>query len=283
MPWQIPAIISLITVSFANVLERHLMRHDKSDPIGYAIVFQFILAIFAFIFAILFGRWIPPNIQKMPINWLLSGVLWAGATLFGFKAIKSLSAGETNTLTSSASVISMLLGFALFKENLKPIVIFGAVLIFISIFVIYSRKLNFISRKGIIFALLAACCSGVAVVNDAYILKTYEAFSYTAISSLLPGILLLILFLPNFLKLIKTMNIKFIAIMIVFCILYVAQAIAYYFAFEKGAPVSQLSPLIRSSVVLTVILGAIFLKERDNLLRKVIASIIMLIGVLLLG
>jgi len=69
--------------------------------------------------------------------------------------------------------------------------------------------------------------------------------------------------------------------MIVFCIFYSIQGIAYYLAFQKDAPVSQLSPLVRSSIVLTVLLGAIFLKERQDLVKKLFAAVIVSAGAIL--
>lgn len=59
------------------------------------------------------------------------------------------------------------------------------------------------------------------------------------------------------------------------------QAIAYYFALAKG-PASQIAPIGQSQVILTIILAAIILKEKDNLLRKILAGILVTIGVILL-
>lgn len=60
-----------------------------------------------------------------------------------------------------------------------------------------------------------------------------------------------------------------------------AQAIAYYFALAKG-PASQIAPIGQSQVIITILLAVIILKERDNLLRKMVAAILVTIGVLLL-
>ncbi|OGK41499.1 hypothetical protein A2954_00665 [Candidatus Roizmanbacteria bacterium RIFCSPLOWO2_01_FULL_37_12] len=283
MSWPILAIISIFTVSIATLLERVLMKGEESDPISYAIVFQFALGLISFVFALLFGKFVLPNLEGLTLRFILSAFLWAGATVFSFKAIKTLSAGELTILTTSSSVIAMLLGVIFLKELFSLKIAIGALLVFLSIWILNSKKLSFNSKQGVMFALISAFCAGIAVVNDAFILKTYEAFSYTAIMSILPGVILSLLFPKKLAKTKELLNPKSIKLMFIFCLFYSIQAITYYLAFQNGAPVSQLSPLTKSSIVLTVILGAIFLNERKDLMRKIIASLVVTNGAILLG
>jgi uncharacterized membrane protein len=46
---------------------------------------------------------------------------------------------------------------------------------------------------------------------------------------------------------------------------------------------SQLTPLSKSSIILTVILAAIFLQEKSNLKQKVVAALLVTVGAVLLG
>jgi uncharacterized membrane protein len=71
--------------------------------------------------------------------------------------------------------------------------------------------------------------------------------------------------------------------MAIFCFFYSIQAVTYYLAYQSGALLSQLSPVTKLSTVVTVLLGIIFLKERDNLPRKIIATILATAGGILLG
>lgn len=47
-------------------------------------------------------------------------------------------------------------------------------------------------------------------------------------------------------------------------------------------PASQIAPINQAQVIVTVLLAIIVLKERDHLFRKVIAAILVTIGVILL-
>ncbi|MCR4329027.1 MAG: DMT family transporter [Candidatus Roizmanbacteria bacterium] len=283
MNWLIFACISIVTVSIATILERVLMKDTKSDPVSYAITFQFTVALISFLFAILFGKFVLPPLGTLWPRFVLSSFLWAGATVFGFQAIKRLSAGEVTILTTTSSVVSIALGIFFLKELFNIQMALGALLIFIAIWIVNSAKATFHSREGIIFALLSAVCAGAAVVNDAVILKGYEAFSYTAIMSLLPGVILVLLFPRSMKKVAPLMNKKTIGLFFVFCLFYSLQAITYYLAFENNAPVSQLSPFMKSSIVSIVILEAIFLRERKNMGKKIVAAILVTAGVILLG
>ncbi|MBI3342051.1 EamA family transporter [Candidatus Curtissbacteria bacterium] len=59
-------------------------------------------------------------------------------------------------------------------------------------------------------------------------------------------------------------------------------AIFFYSSIEFGASASQAGPILQSTVIVTVILAAIFLKERDHLLKKIISAVLVTIGVLLM-
>lgn len=284
MSWQILAVLSVITLSVATLLARVMIKKDNSDPIGYAIIFQFVLGFISLLFALAFQKFRLPVLNPTTVSlFTLSAVLWAGSTVFSFEAIKKLNAGETTILTSSSSLISILLSFIFLRERLIFQQIVGVVLILLAIFIVTTEKLSFGSRKAVIFALLSATCAGIAIISDALILKTYEAFSYVAIMSFLPGVVLLFIFPRHINSLQGTINRKFIFTIFVLCFFYSLQAITYYAAYQSGAPIAQLSPLIRTTVVLTVILAAVFLKERSYLPRKLLAAVVVMIGVILLG
>ncbi len=277
------ALISILTVSIATILERVLMKNDDSDPISYAIVFQFMLGSISLIFALFFGRFVFPSLSILGSRFILATFLWAGSTVFSFSAMKRLTAGEVTVLTTSSTVVSVVLGVLLLREPFSLRIFLGIVLILLSVWLVNSAKVSFASKQGVGFALLAATFCGVAVVNDLVILKNYEAFSYTAVMSFLPGLALMFIF-PGKAKKIRTMlKLQTLKVMSIFCFFYSIQAITYYLAFQAGAPVSLLSPLIKTSIILTVILGVIFLGERNNLLRKIVASLLVTIGAVFLG
>ena len=77
---------------------------------------------------------------------------------------------------SGNSLVTITLGVLLLKEVLTLKIISGIILILGSILVVNSQKLNFKSRKGILFALFTVLFSGIAIVNAFIFLKTMKYF-----------------------------------------------------------------------------------------------------------
>lgn len=283
MSWEVFALISVVTTSIAALFERALMRDESSDPISFAIIFQFILGFVTWGLALALGKFVWPYDLSMWLRYVISTVLWAGATVASLKAMKYLQVGEATIIGTSSTIVSVTLGILLFSEKLSVTSILGILLIFLAIWIVSSEKLSFKSKTGIVFALISAVCGGVAVINDIMILKTYEAFSYTTIMSLLPGVLLLGIFPKQVFTQKHIFTLGVMKKMILLAIFYSAQAITYYVAIEHQAPISKLSPITRSSIILTVILAAIVLKERSFMKKKIIAAVIVAVGAILVG
>ena len=283
MSWFTLALVSIVTLSLATLLQRILMKEEESNPIASAIIFQFMLGAYVLVFALALGRFVWPPSEISYLRFLISALLWAGTTFFSFQAIKFLGAGETSILVSSSAVVSIVLGVLLLKEVLTLPIILGFVLILGAIVVVNSEHLTFKSRRGIIFCLLTALFSGIAVVNDVIILATYEAFSYTAVMSFLPGVILAFIFPKEVVKVKKFLKIKEFRLMALLTFFYAIQAVTYYLAYQEGAPISTLATITKAAIVLTVILAAIFLKERSNLPKKALAALMVTIGAILLG
>ena len=144
------------------------------------------------------------------------------------------------------------------------------------------KKGGFVFGKGTWYAVITALFYGLAVTNDAFILKTYDAVSYTALILFFPGILLLALRPRAIYGFRQLKNLRFSKNMILLSLFYSAQAIAYYVALEVGVAASQLAIIYKSNIILTVILATIFLREKERIIGKLFAALLVTVGVLLI-
>ena len=149
MPWQVIALIGIITVSIALILQRSLMKEDKSDPIAYAIIFQFLLGLIALVPTLILGKWTYPPIKEHFWQFALATVLWAAYTTTTFKAAKTIGAAEINILYSLSTVCAIILGVVLLHEHITTGIIFGAILILAGVILVTSEKLSFKSKTGV--------------------------------------------------------------------------------------------------------------------------------------
>ena len=71
--------------------------------------------------------------------------------------------------------------------------------------------------------------------------------------------------------------------MLLLCAVYSIATLSDYYALSSGGNASQVSPTLETSIILTVILAAVFLDEKNNLPKKLFAAAIAAIGIILLS
>lgn len=281
MNWLFFALLSAITLSIANLLQRVMMKQESSNVLAYSIVFQFLCAIIVGIFSFFKGFVMPP-VTHMPINFLLMAIFYGLGTFLLFKALQFAEASEVTIITASRSLITIISAVIFLKESFGFANLIGTFCILGAVFLIAKKPKDISLRKGALYAVGMALCYGLAVTNDVYILRSAEAISYTAIGFLFPGIFLFFL-KPTVIKQLHIfLQPKIFKNMLVLCLLYSIAAVSFFTAVTSGAHASQIGPVNQSSVIITVILAAIFLKERDHLDKKFISAILVTLGVVLL-
>lgn len=281
MPWIVFALASVFLYSISTLIQKVLMKEDKSDPYAYSVVFQILGAVVVGAFAFPRGFVVPP-ITQYPINFLLLAVLYGLGTFCLFKAFKYIEASELTIITASRVLITigsavLLLGEVIdFKKGI------GTVLILLSVVLITQGAGKFKFNKGVLYALGMALTYGLAITNDTYLLKHVDVLSFTTVGFLFPGLFLIAIKPKILLKLKPFFKPKVFSKMLILDLCYALAAIFFYTAIDRGANASQITPILQSTVIIIVILSAIFLKERDHLLKKFICAVLVTIGILLI-
>lgn len=281
MTWVFFVLTSVVFLSLTNILQRALMKKQDSNPIVYATIFQLFCTLI--VGSIAFARgFIMPPVSEFPFNFLLLALLYAGMNFFLFKAYQTTEASNVTILMSSRALWTIAVALLFLGETFTITKILGTVIILLAVFLVTKRQKDFRISKGELYILAAALCLGVASANDAYILRTAEPFSFTVFAFLFPSLVLLALHPKTLIEakqfLNKNLVWKLIILSLVFSIAVLASSLAYAY----GALASQAAPIQNSAVILTVLLATIFLKERDNLIKKFLAAILVVVGVSLL-
>lgn len=176
----------------------------------------------------------------------------------------------------------VVLGIIFFNEKISMFQIVGILLIVLSSCLVIFEHLSFKSKKGIILIIASSFVSSIAIMMDTIVIRQYDSFSYLSIGSFFVAIVLLVIF-PKKIKIFTILKDRQNGPKIIlYSFFWTTQAAAYYLALQGGAKVSLLAPFVRSSGVIIIILAFIFLKERKYIKRKIAASIITLIGLVLL-
>lgn len=281
MLWFYLVIINILFLSISTLLQKILMKEKDSDPYVYALTFQLTVTIVVSIYAFWEGFHLPNLIPLLP-NLGLLVVLYGFANVVLFKAFQLSEASEISVISSSRSLWTVLVAVTLLGETLTIRKILGTLLVVLGVAFVSWESKRLKLQKGHLFAFLATVFFGVAFANDTYLLRSINVPSYTAFAFFLPSVFLMLI-KP---KAVKEMKVFFewdkLWKMLVLAIFYGGAAIAIYSSYRAGGDASQIAPLSQSSVIVTVLLAAIFLKERGNLLRKVAGAIVVFLGVILL-
>jgi transporter family protein len=280
MHWLIFAAISVIAGAFSNLYEKIVLSHEKSDVAASAIAFQILTGGCYIVFALYSGFHIPST-SLIP-HLLASAALYAAGTVYFFRAIKLIEASEMSIINGVGAIITIIVSIVFLKDSLSTQQLLGAACIFGAVVIINLKKKGFVINEGTWWALAGSTCYGIAVIFDAYIIRSFEAASFIPLSAASTAIMLMIWYykkIPMTFHMLRQTNKN----LWIFCVLYASSALAFYMGIQQGAMVGQMSTIYRATIIATVILSAFILKERKHLLRKIFAAILTTTGVLLVS
>ena len=284
MSWQLLIGISVILYSVSVLLQRLLLKDDKSESISFSIFFQIgVAAVTAILVFIMQGSIPLPDFSNISWSVLAMTALYALANIFIFKALKSTEASRFTVIFASKTLFAALGASLLFREVLTPIQWVGAILIILGIVIISMKKFDKKLNMGDLFALLAAILFGLANTNDRFLVKFFDPYTYVIIGFLLPGFAIALMY-PKKLILLKTYIRKnFLYKMALLCLLYGLSAVTFFAALQITPNSSQLFSINAFGAIITVILSILILKERDHMAKKIIGALISVAGLLLIS
>lgn len=280
MNWQILLSISVITYSISVLLQRVLLKNDKSDPIAYSIVFQLLTGILIGIYAVLNG-FSTPNLVPLIPNLVLMTILYGAGNVFIFNALKMIDASEFTIVFASRALWTIIGAIIFLKESFSAQQSLGTFLIIASIILVSWKKQKFTFSKGFIFSILAALSFGFAFTNDAFIVNNFDVPSYLTIAFIIPSLAVWAIYPKSTVKMKPLFEKKTLMKLGLLGVFYAISSITIFLAYQVGKNASQIAPLNQTATIITVMLSVVFLKERSDLLRKLIGAIISFIGAFL--
>lgn len=280
MSWELLLTISVLTTSVAVLLQRVLLREEKSDPVAYVIVYQLLGGFFIGIFAAIRGFRIP-DIHPIILNLALMSFLWSAANVFTFKSLKLIEASEFTILFASRALWAIIAAVILLYESFSLQQVLGTFLILASVVLVSWRSHRLQFGRGQIFAFLGAMMFGLGVVNDSFIARTFDVPSYFTFSFIIPGLLIWATF-PNTTNKMKSLFVgKAFFKTCLLALLAAVSALTYLSAYQIGRNAAQIASLNQTSTVISVILAILVLKERGGFIRKLVAAALSVTGVIL--
>lgn len=280
MPWQLLIFIYVILFSISVLLRRVLLFNDKSDPIAFAIVFQGLIGAIIGIYALVHG-FEAPDFRKYWIPIVATTLFYTVGNIVSAKAFQLVEASVMSVLLTTSAIWTILMGIFLFDEKLVFTDFMGIALIFLSLILLLEKKKSLKLDKGIGLGLLSAICFGLAIAEGAYVGRRADIPTWAALTFLLPAAVTLLMKPMAIAKMKPFLNRQVLIRMLSLAFIGGVASVASLFAYRDGN-VNLIAILQQTAVIVSTILGIIFLHERQRLWQKIAAAAICFLGVLLL-
>ena len=288
MNWFLLAIISALLSATASIFEKKILF-----KLG-ALEFSFLLALFNLLFSIPF--FLSIDFGVIQINSLIflyiKTILGAIAFWCVMLAIKNMELSGALPLLVLTPGIVAFFAFMILGESLSNLEIIGMILMLAGTYILERRGKDFlepvkvfIKSKNHHYIIIALLLFTITSIADKWLLRDYklEPTAYVPFQHLFLAINFFIIVLftdSNILKKVKSHKKDIWGIIVIVSLFTVGYRWAQIET-VKIAPVALVLTVKRSSVFFTTIIGGKIFNE-SNLIRKAIATLIMIIGAILL-
>lgn len=279
MTWLIWVISYLIlSVTFNQFYKITTKTLTKTGAL--TVLLEIIGAIVILILCPFFEIKFPTDI-KVYILLGLSIIFYGIADRMNTTVRSGIEASTYSIIHQLSTVFMIFAGLIFFKEPFILNKFIGAILIVFSNILIFYKKGEGKPNKYIILGIIANIFFTVALFLDVNISDNFNLPFYVTLTLGVPAILIIIferIKLSDIKAEFQNGNKKSILITSVTWSLSIVSQLR---AYQLGNA-SVVAPLCALSVILNVIMGYFLLKERENLVKKIIAALIIILGIILI-
>ncbi|MCX4364280.1 MAG: DMT family transporter [Bacilli bacterium] len=262
-----------------NQFYKVVLKTTKGDGALTALI-QIVGGLTALFFSVFFE-------YKFPTDWkiyLLLGiacVFYALSDRINTSVRSGIEASTFSIIKQLSTVFMIIAGLLFFKEKFVLKKIIGAILIIFSNILIFYQRGNQKLDKYVFLGICSSIISSIALFLDVNNSNNFNFAFYAAITLLMPALIIICgerIKISNIKGKINKSNWKPILLTGVFCGLTLVSQLR---AYQLGEATS-VAPLCALTVIGNVIVGYIFLGERNNLLKKIIAACLIILSVILI-
>lgn len=282
--WFIFVLISVIAISLGEIGQKLSVTSKVSIS---AKSINFVVSVIQFIFSLLYLIFFVPefsfslSLQQL-IMLLISGFL----SFFFFDALytsyKGNSVSISQVIFSFSVVLSSILGIVIFNESSELLKFIGIILIITGVVIVTFKKGERISRynllalfAAIIYAILTNIDKSFASTINPHVYQVMYTFMFMIASMLIKG--------REIIKEVKLIDSLIIKSILLSAIAFTISNKLTFLSYANGGEVGRVDAINNSAVLLIIILEVLILKDKSNLKKKVIASVLTVSGIIFLG
>ena len=277
--WWLYVILYIIFAISFNQCYKIVTKTTESDG-TLTVLLQSMAGVFALLLSLCFD-------YKFTTDWkvyfflVIACIFYAISDRLNTVVRSGIEASTYSVLKQLSTVFMIVAGLLFFKEPFIWKKMIGAFLIVFSNILIFYKRGKKKFNKYILLGIISNIASSIALFLDVNLSEQFNVAVYAASTVLLPAFFISIvekITISDLRKKFQSGNKKAMVLTSLFWgIVPVVQLRAY-----QLGDVTLIAPLCALTVIGNVIVGYLFLKERDNLFKKMIAAILIVISIILI-
>lgn len=277
--WFGLAALAGLASAFDKVLNRAALK-DRGNSLAYSVVYSFLVGLVSLPFVF------PLEIQfnsVVVLQIVLLSVFWAGASATMFLAHTSTDVSLSSIISRTRILWIIPFGYLILGERVSSASVLGTFVVFIGLAILFIKG-DYHKHKGVHLVFLSSIFAALgSVLNSSLIKMSISPVQVTFIMYLGQTLVLIAVLITrgNFIqKLLSVLKYSWYLTFAAVILEVVAYTLLNY-SYSLGNTSSATSVYVAMSIVV-VWVGVVFLKERKEIGKKIISSIIVTIGVIIL-
>lgn len=279
MSWIIYVVLYLFfAVTFNQCYKIVTKKMKKAGAL--TIILEILAGLIAFVFIPFFEIKFPSDISV----YLFLGLAIVFYTIndrLGTTVRSGLEASTYNIIGQLSTVFMIFAGLFFFKEEFVVSKIIGAFLIVFSNILVFYKRGTFKIDKYIGLGIIANLCLSIALFIDVNNSDMFNIPFYVGTTLIIPTILIFIFERIKIKDIKEELNSIDKKMLLITSFSWAIMLILQLRAYQVG-DVTIIAPLLGLTVILNVVVGYLFLGEKGDLVKKLIAAILVIISIFLI-
>ena len=277
--WWFNLVVYLMLFTVYTQFYKKATKKSKNDG-ALTIILQFLGGAIVLLLVPLFKFQFPSDVR----TYIFLGIACAFYALsdrLNTTARRGLEVSVHSILGQLNTVFVVIWGIIFFKEGIIPIKLLGALLIVAGNVAVLYKKGKFEWNKYVLFSLIANVTMSIGISIDVGISDQFNLPFYVAMTLIVPSLFILLVERVKFKTLTREIKHGDKKSILLVGVSWGTMLVAMLRAYQFGS-VTTIAPLCALTTIINVFVAYFALKERNSIVRKAIAAIIAVIGILLI-
>lgn len=276
--WFWLSAIAGIASASEKILNRIALK-DRGNVLAYSFLYMSLISLLSLPFSLPFK--ISPDYYFVGLL-LLQSIFWSLGTIFSFLSQTKTDVSLSMIISRARMLWMIPLGALFLNEKLSYYSIIGVAIIFAGLIVLFY-KTQYHKHQGVHLMFFGSIFVALGSIVNAVLVRTFLSPTQTTFITMLSQslvFLLVLIYRKNVLHRLKEVLARSWYIILTASVIETFAFFGLNYSFRLGSA-SLSTAVYLGMTIITVWIGIIFLKEKQNMWRKIISSAIVFLGIII--